>query len=328
MWSKKLLITARSFGKNEPTHLTSLEEAGFSIFECREGADIDKRYMEELLPEIEAWVVSAYPINDQVLEKCPSLRLIIKHGVGVDNIDIASATKRNIIVMNTPGANHIPVADLTITLLLCFTRQIVKAHQNVVSGNWGRFLGTGVYGKYLGIIGLGRVGLAVADRAKGFGMKLLGFDPYAGERIKAERDDIQIVELEQLLESADFISINVPLSEETEGLIGRDALQKMKRSAVIVNTSRGKIVDESAIYQALQENQISGYATDVFEQEPPIDSPLLTLPNVLLTPHIGSYTQDAMNSLGEQVVKSILSVYNGKIPENILNPEVLPSFQT
>ena len=151
----------------------------------------------------------------------------------------------------------------------------------------------------------------------------MGHDPFAGERIRAERDDIEIVALEQLLQASDFISLNLPLSEQTVGLIGRDALQRMKSTAIVVNTSRGRIVDEAAMYEALRDNRIAGYATDVFEKEPPVDSPLLGLPNVLCTPHIGWYTQESMKLLGDQVVESVLSVYRGERPGNILNPEVL-----
>ena len=324
MPSKKLLISARSFGKNDPAHVPTLVNAGFVIHECRETVDMDKEYLGQVLPEIETWVVNAYPIDDALLSKCTNLRLIIKHGIGVDNIDIPAATKRGIIVMNTPKVNPLPVADLSITLLMCLTRRIVEAHQCVVSGDWKQFLGTGVYGKNLGILGLGQIGLAVADRAAGFGMKILGYDPYAGERIKAQRSDIEIVEFGQLLSRADFISLNLPLSDETKGLIGKDALRQMKPTAMLVNTSRGKIVDESAMYEALVEKRIAGYAADVFEQEPPTGSPLLALPNVLLTPHIGWYTQDHMRSLGDQVIASIFSIYDGQSPDTILNPEVLP----
>lgn len=323
MASKKLLITARSFGKIDPAHLSCLEAAGFSIVACRESPDMDRRSLEAILPDIEAWVVSAFRIDDALLANGASLRLIIKHGIGVDNIDIAAATRRNIIVMNAPQVNPLAVADLTMTLLLAFTRRIVEAHRNVVSGKWNQFLGTGVHGKTLGIIGLGRIGLAVADRAKGFGMRLVGFDPYAGERIRAEREDITVLELDELLSTADFISLNVPLSEQTVGLIGRESLQRMKPSAIVVNTSRGKIVDEDAMYEALRDGGIAGYATDVFEKEPPVDSPLLSLPNVLCTPHIGWYTQESMKLLGDQVVASILAVYGGETPGNVLNPEVL-----
>lgn len=323
MASKKLLITARSFGKVDPAHIASLEEAGFSIVACRESPSMDRRSLEEVLADVEAWVVSAYRIDDALLSKGTSLRLIIKHGIGVDNIDIPAATRRNILVMNAPQVNPLAVADLAMTLLLCFTRRIVEAQQNVVSGKWNQFLGTGVHGKTLGIIGLGRIGLAVADRAKGFGMKVVGFDPYAGERVRAQRDDIKVVGLEDLLASADFVSLNVPLSEQTVGLIGRTALQQMKPGAIVINTSRGRIVDENAMHEALIEKRIAGYATDVFEQEPPVGSPLLTMPNVLCTPHIGWYTQESMKSLGDQVVASVLAVYGGKTTENILNPEVL-----
>ncbi len=326
MPSKSLLITARSFGKNDPMHVVTLEEAGFTIVECRESPNMDRSCLEAIVSDVESWVVSAFPIDDALLSRCSSLRLIIKHGIGVDNIDIPAATKRNIIVMNAPQVNPIPVADLAMTLLLSFTRRIVEAHQCVVSGNWSQFLGTGVDGKTLGIIGLGRIGLAVADRAKAFGMTLLGFDPYAGARVSVQRSDIGVVDLEHLLRVCDFISLNVPLSNETEGLIDRKALKLMKPDAVVINTSRGKIVDEAAIYEALSEKRIAGYATDVFEREPPTGSPLLELPNVLLTPHIGWYTRDAMKSLGDQVVDSILSVYRGETPGNILNREVLSAF--
>lgn len=324
MVSKNLLITARSFGRNDPSHIPALQEAGFSIHEFREAPDMDKARLDQILPEIETWVVNAYPIDDALLGRSPGLRLIIKHGIGVDNIDIAAATRHGVIVMNAPRVNPLPVADLTVTLLLCFTRRIVEAYQSVMAGEWKQFLGTGVHGKRLGIIGLGRIGLAVADRAAGFGMEVLGYDPYAGARVRAERSDIEVVELDALLGSADFISVNVPLSDETRGLIGESALALMKQTAVVINTSRGKIVDEASMYEALRDKRIAGYATDVFETEPPTDSPLLTLPNVLVTPHIGWYTQDHMKSLGDQVISSILSVYGGERPDSILNPEVLP----
>jgi len=207
---------------------------------------------------ITARTVSGYRVDDAVLAKSTALRLIIKHGIGVDNIDIPSATRRNVLVMNTPQVNPLAVADLAMTLLLAFTRRLVEAYQNVVSGKWNQFLGVGVYGKTLGIIGLGRIGLAVADRAKGFGMNLIGFDPYAGERVRAERSDIEVVDLDQLLRTSDFISLNLPLSEQTVGLIGREALAKMKPGAILVNTSRGRIVDEAAMYEALTGGRIAG----------------------------------------------------------------------
>ena len=323
MSSRRLLITARSFGKVDPAHIVTLEQAGFSVVAHRESPTMDRSGLEADLPEVETWVVSAYRIDDALMARATSLRLIIKHGIGVDNIDIPAATKRNIIVMNAPQVNPLAVADLAMTLLLAFTRRIVEAHQNVVSGKWNQFLGTGVNGKTLGIIGLGRIGLAVADRAKGFGMNLKGFDPFAGERVRAERDDITVVDLDELLSTSDFISLNVPLSEQTVGLIGQSALQRMKSNAIVVNTSRGRIVDESAMYEALRDNRIAGYATDVFEKEPPTDSPLLTMPNVLCTSHIGWYTQESMKLLGDQVVASVLAVYGGETPGNILNPEVL-----
>jgi len=323
MASRKLLITARSFGRVDPSHIVRLREAGFDVVEFRESPDMDRNRLEDGLPEIQTWVVSGYRIDDAVLSRSPALRLVIKHGIGVDNIDIPAATRRGILVMNTPQVNPLAVADLAVTLLMCFSRRIVEAHQNVVSGKWNQFLGIGVYGKTLGIIGLGQIGLGVADRAKGFGMNLLGYDPYAGARVASQRDDIRVVALDELLRSSNFVSLNLPLSPETVGLIGREALQLMRPEAIVVNTSRGRIVDEEAMYEALRDKRIAGYATDVFEKEPQVGSPLLTLPNVLCTSHIGWYTQESMRLLGDQVVASILAVYGGETPGNILNPEVL-----
>jgi len=325
---RHLLITARSFGRNDSRHLDHLQAEGFIIHELREGENADPEEIYRLLPEIEAWVVSTFPVDAAAVSHCSRMKVIIKHGVGVDNIDVAAATSRGIAVLNVPGSNHIPVADLTMTHLLSFTRKIIAAHQSVREGHWERFLGTGVHGKTLGILGVGRIGQALAKRASGFGINCIGFDPYQDDAFFAEAHIGRMATLNEMLRLADFISINVPLTDETRGMISDTTIEMMKSHVLIINTSRGSVVDEGAVCRALEKQQIGGYATDVYESEPPGNSPLLGYPNVQCTPHIASYTEDSMRSLGDCVIEGIQSIFSGEIPEHILNREVLSTTVT
>lgn len=209
------------------------------------------------------------------------------------------------------------------THLLSFTRRIIAAHQSVQQGRWERFLGSGVHGKTLGIIGVGRIGRAIAERARGFGIHCIGYDPYQDADFFTEAGVTRITELQDLLGRSDFVSINIPLTDETRGLISDRTIDLMQPHALIINTSRGSVVDEAAICRALEKKRIGGYATDVFETEPPGNSPLLAFDTVQCSPHIASYTEDSMRSLGECVIEGITAVFSGERPEHILNPEVL-----
>lgn len=324
---KQLLISARSFGRNDPRHMDTLNKLGFLIHELREGENAEPEEVDRLLPDIDAWIVSSYPIGTETLRHCKRLKVIVKHGVGVDNIDMDAASRHGVPVLNAPGTNHVPVADLAITHLLCFTRRIVQAHRSVQEGRWERFLGTGVYGKTLGIIGVGRIGRAIAERARGFGIRCIGFDPYQDAAHFLESGIVRCETLSGLLEESDFISINVPLTNTTRSIVSYDAISHMRNHALIINTSRGKVVDEAAICHALDKKLIGGYATDVYENEPPRDSPLLRYDNVLFTPHVASYTEDSMRSLGESVIEGIKDIFAGRFPENILNPDVLATIR-
>ena len=321
--TRNLLISARSFGRNDPRHLDRLKDDGFIIHEFREGENAERKEVLQYLPDMDAWVVSTFPIDEEALAQCTRMKVIIKHGVGVDNIDVPAATRRGIPVLNAPGSNHIPVADLAMTHLLSFTRRIIDAHQSVREGRWERFLGTGVYGKTLAIIGVGRIGRAIARRAAGFGINCIGYDPYQEDPFFHEAGIVRRATLEDALQHADFVSINIPLTEETRGLITHETIAVMKPHALIINTSRGSVVDEQAICRALDEKRIGGYATDVYESEPPQGSPLLGYSNVQCTPHIASYTEDSMRSLGDSVIEGIRAVFSGNYPEHILNDEVL-----
>lgn len=316
-----VLVTTRSFGREVADPLERLKQAGCAILEWREGSGRDRADLSPLLAQAEAWIVAFHPITRETLAGAPRLRLIAKHGVGVDNIDIPAATSRGIVVAIAPGANDQAVADLTLGLLLSLLRRIPEANASVRAGRWERFLGFGLTGKTLGILGLGRIGQGVARRAKGFGVHLLGADPRWSEEA-AREIGIQRVDRDALFAHSDIISLHLPLTPETEGFIGEDEITRMKDGVWIVNTSRGRIIQEKAMYEALVRGKVAGYATDVFETEPPMGNPLLALPNVVATPHIGTYTKESLRLMGERCADAVLKALRGERPEFVVNPEV------
>jgi len=272
------------------------------------------------------------PIDKDVLSNARKLRIIAQYAVGFDNIDIEEATKRGIYVTNTPGVLTEAVADLTWALILSVTRRIVEADHYVRSGKWEEsktgwhpmmLLGTELRGKTLGIIGFGRIGQAVARRAKCFGMKVIYYSrtrkPDAETEIGAK-----YVDLETLLKESDIISIHVPLTKETELMIGEKELKMMKPGAYLINTARGRVIDEKALYKALKEKWIAGAALDVFWQEPlPKNNPLLELDNIVVAPHIGSATIETRSKMAEIVAENLIAFYEGKVPPNLVNKDVI-----
>lgn len=315
-----VLITTRSFGREVRAPLERLQREGCRILEWREGSGRPEAELREKVAQADAWIVAFHPIDAGVLAAARRLRLIAKHGVGVDNIDVAAATARGVAVTIAPGANDAAVADHALALLLALLRRVPDADASVKAGRWERFLGVGLAGKTLGILGLGRIGLGVARRASGFGVALAGCDPVWPEQARELR--IRRLEREVLLGAVDVLSLHLPLTVETEGLIGARELSVMKDGAVIVNTSRGRIVQEKALYEALVGGKIAGYATDVFEREPPAGSPLLQLPTVVATPHIGAHTREALGLMGDCCAEAVLRVRSGQRPGFVVNPEV------
>lgn len=301
-----------------------------------------KEILKEKVAETDALVsLLTDPIDSEVLQSASRLRIIAQYAVGVDNIDLNEATKRGIYVTNTPGVLTDAVADLTWALILGISRRIVEADKFVRSGEWERkragwhplmLLGTELKGKVLGIIGFGRIGQAVAKRAKCFGMKIIYYSKTKKDHVERELG-AEFVPLEHLLETADIVSLHVPLTKETYMLIGEKELKRMKSSAFLINTSRGRVVDEKALVKALKEKWIAGAALDVFWQEPiPADHPLLNLENVILAPHIGSATYETRNNMAEIVADNLIAFLNGKVPPNLVNEEVVnvrkPGFDT
>lgn len=255
-------------------------------------------------------VRSATRVDATVLDRAPELRVVGRAGVGVDNIDVAAASERGVAVVNAPGGNTISAAELTMALILAVARNVAEADRSIREGKWerARLQGVELRGKTLGVIGAGRIGWEVAERCRAFGMAVIVHDPYLPPE-RAEELRPYLVGLDRLMETADVISLHVPLNAETKGLIDAAALSSMKKTAFVINSSRGGVVDETALAQALGDGHIAGAGLDVFETEPlPPESPLLTAPNLVLTPHLGASTQEAQIQVALEVARNIRAV--------------------
>jgi glyoxylate reductase len=268
-------------------------------------------------------------INGDILDRLPNLRVIAQYAVGYDNIDIKEATRRGIVVTNTPGVLTETTADLAWALIMATSRRVVEADRFVRQKKWNVawgpqfLLGTDIYGSTLGIVGMGRIGQAVARRASGFDMKLLYFSRTRNETFEQE-SGADYVDLKTLLREADIVTLHVPLTAETTHIIGKDELESMKEDSVLVNTSRGQVVDEDALYDALKDGKIGSAGLDVFREEPiPKESPLLGLDNVVVAPHIGSASRKTRATMARMCAENLIASIEGERPPNIVNPEVL-----
>jgi D-3-phosphoglycerate dehydrogenase len=302
-------------------------------------ADVDERHglsaaaLVAIIPQYDALVVrSETRVTADVIGAGVRLRIIARAGVGVDNIDVEAATRRGVIVVNSPTGNIAAAAEHTVAMLLALARHIPAADAALREGRWerSRFVGTEVRGKTLGIVGLGKVGAEVARRAgeRGLGMRLIAADPYASPET-ARKLNVELMSLEDLLPQADFVTLHTALTGGTRGLIGADELVRMKPSARIINCARGGIVDEAALLEALQAERIAGAALDVFSQEPPKDDPtisaLIAHPRVVATPHLGASTEEAQVSVAVDVAEQIGEVLRGGSPSSAVNaPLILP----
>jgi D-3-phosphoglycerate dehydrogenase len=282
------------------------QEPGFEIAVDTKLAD-DPPRLRQALAEADGIIVrSGTQLTAEVLEGQSRLKVIVRAGVGVDNIDVAAATRRGIVVMNTPGGNTISTAEHTLALLLALARNVAGANSSLRSGKWERskFTGTQLEGKTLGVIGLGRVGLAVAKRAQGFGLTVLGFDPFLSAEKALEHGVTSVARLDDLWGRCDFISLHTPLTAETHNLIGAREIALLKPNVRIVNCARGGLIDEAALLEALDSGKVAGAAIDVFETEPPaLDGPLLRHPRVLTTPHLGASTEEAQISVAIEAAR-------------------------
>lgn len=293
-------------------------------FEVVDLSGADRSILKDALADAAGLVVrSATLVDDELIEAGPKLRVIGRAGVGVDNIDVASATRRGVLVVNAPLANTVSAAEHALALLLSVARHVPEADARTRAGIWDRKSLTGVElsGKTLGVVGLGRIGTLVAQRAAAFDMRVLAHDPFVGPE-RARRMGVEMVDLEALLEASDFISIHLPLTEETEGLFGKDTLARCKPGVRIVNTSRGGIIDELALAEAVRSGHVAGAALDVFAAEPPIDSALFDLPAVVVTPHLGASTLEAQDKAGVQVAEAVAAALRGELVASAVNVDL------
>src|ERR1700681_3495467 len=273
-------------------------------------------------------VRSATKVTSELLEKAPRLRVVGRAGVGVDNIDLEEATRRGVLVMSTPGGNAVSVAEHTFALLLSMARQVSRLDKSMPEGKGekGSAAGTEVRGKTLGLIGLGRIGSEVAVRAEAFDMRVIGYDPYISEAA-AREVQVELVPLERLLAESDFVSLHTALSPATQNLINANTLAQMKQGARLVNAARGELIDEAALAEALKSGKLAGAALDVFVEEPPKNSPLVGLPNVIATPHVAGSTAEAQEEVGTQVAVQVRDYLAEGIIRNAVNLPALSADQ-
>ncbi|MBI4239028.1 MAG: hydroxyacid dehydrogenase [Deltaproteobacteria bacterium] len=285
--------------------IEQLQAAGHAVTVHR---GIPKETLMELMPTCEAVVVrSATKITKDVIERGARLKLIVRAGVGIDNVDAATAEARGIAVRNTPAATSISVAEHTMALMLALARHVTRANASVKSGEWNRkaFEGTELYGKTLGVMGLGRIGAEVSKRARAFHMNVVAFDHIINMEV-VNALDIEALELDALLQRSDYVTLHLPLVPETRHLINRERLALMKRGAYLINTARGELIDEAAVAEAVRSGQLAGAAVDVYCGEPPAqDHPLVGLPQVITVPHLGGSTGEGQRRAGLEVARII-----------------------
>ncbi|MFU0833371.1 MAG: D-3-phosphoglycerate dehydrogenase [Oscillospiraceae bacterium] len=305
---KKLLVTSRSFGEISDEPLKILTDAGYDVTLYRDHFNMDE--FTEMIPDYDVLIIGGHKFPTEVMQKCSKLQMICKHGAGLDNIDLSKAKEMGIRVTNAPGVNSNAVADLTFGLMLSCARKISMAERDVRRGKWKTVIGHDVYAKTLGLMGFGAIAKNVARRAAGFSMKVLAYDPYVKELPEEFKGFVTLcADKNDVINNCDYLSMHLPLTDQTRNMIGLEQMDHMKKGAVIINTARGGIVNEDDLYKALVSGQISAAAMDVTEKEPmQPDHPLLSLEQVVVTPHIGMYSEEALNEVSLICAKNAVAL--------------------
>jgi D-3-phosphoglycerate dehydrogenase len=306
-----------------------ISETGIQVFQSHNGtfklearSKLTPDELKKAVADVDAVIVrSETQITAEVLAAGKKIKIVGRAGVGVDNIDVNAASRQGILVVNVPGGNTISAAEHTVALLLALSRNIPAANESLKKGEWTRskFTGTELLGKTLGLIGLGRIGREVAKRCQSFGMKVLGYDPYASEEY-AKAFNISLESLENIYKEADYLTVHVPLNETTKHMFNAQTLAKLKPGVRLINCARGGIIEEQALAAAIEKGQIKGAALDVFEQEPPSkDNPLLKLPQVIVTPHLGAATEEAQVKVAQELAETIRDYFLSGTVRNAVN---------
>jgi D-3-phosphoglycerate dehydrogenase len=309
-----LLVTPTSYGKNDIRLKSDLEAQVKKVTYNPTGKPLSSFEVAALLPGVDGFIAGLDAIDRAALEKADRLKVISRYGVGVDNVDLEACKEKGIIVTNTPGANSVSVAELALALMLALARQIPEAAQNVQQGKWPRFSGISLEGKTIGILGLGAIGKQLARRLAGFDCRIMAYDPFADTQY-AQANGITLAGMDEVIADSDFLSLHLPLTPETKGMVNEGFLSKMKKGSYLVNTARGEVVEETALLRALESGHLRGAGLDAFVVEPPDPAnPLLHLPQVVATPHLGAQTDGATSNMGWFAMRDCLAVLNGEEP--------------
>lgn len=310
----RLLITPASYGKNDSRLKTELEAQVSEVIYNPTGKPLTSTEVAKLLPGIDGYIAGLDGIDAIALKAADRLKVIARYGVGIDNVDLEVAKEKGIVVTNTPGANSVSVAELALGLMLALARQLPEAVEAVHQGKYPRYSGVSLEGKTVGILGLGAIGKQLARRLVGFDCKIVAFDPVADLKFAGE-NQIEVTSLDQVIGQADFVSLHLPLLPETRGIVNEAFLNKMKKGSYLINTSRGEVIDEDALLKALQMGHLKGAGLDAFAVEPPDPrNPLLSLPQVIATPHLGAQTDGATSNMGWLAMKDCLAVLKNEKP--------------
>jgi D-3-phosphoglycerate dehydrogenase len=318
----KILLTTTSFQDTPGEHHELLKKTGWEIITAR--GPLNEADTLALVGDVDGYICGDDAITRPVLEKArPKLKVLSKYGIGVDKIDVKSCTEFGIPLLFTPGVNHTTVAEHNFLLLLALEKNFLFHTDSTRAGGWKRKTGHELLDKTIGIIGLGRIGKEVAIRARAFGMNVLALDHHSDETFLTAHQVKRVASLDEILTASDYISLHTNLTPETRGLINTQNIAKMKKGVLILNCARGEIVNTDDLVAALKSGQVGGYGTDVLDQEPPpADHPLLKLPNVIVTPHIGSRTYESVVRQATTAVKNLILAMNGEKPIAQVNPEV------
>lgn len=313
-----LLVVSPSFASCSEGLLDELEQAGVRVTHVRQKQKLGEDDYAGLIEDAQGLIVGADLVSDKVMSLAPRLKIISKHGVGLDNIDLEAAARRGIHVACAAGSNTVAVAELSCAMILALSRGLVVSTREIAAGQWVRRRGTELSGASLGVLGTGAIGKEVSKRMAAFGMRLLAYDPYPDPDFICGLGG-RYVEIEELMRTCDFVTLHLPLTNDTRGMIGAEQLAWMKPGSFLVNAARGGIVDEMALHQALADGRLGGAGIDTFADEPPGQNPLTLLDNVVMTPHLGGYTTQAIDKMSRGAALNILEYLNRKRKEGNLN---------
>ncbi len=310
----RVLVTPTSYGQHDPRLRSELESRVGEVIYNPTGRPLSSSELCSLLVDCDGYIAGLDTIDRAALQAANRLKVIARYGVGVDRIDLEAAREKGIVVTNTPGANAVSVAELTIGLMLSLARMIPAASAATKAGEWPRLSGIALEGKTVGLLGLGAIGKQVARRLCSFDCTIIAHDPAPDEAF-AEECGLTLLPPGEVIARADFLSLHVPVSPETAGMVNAAFLAQMKEGAFLINTSRGELIDEKALLDALQSGRLRGAGLDAFAKEPPsADNPLLALPQVIATPHMGAHTDGATNAMGWAALRDCLAVLSGEEP--------------